>query len=435
MSGRPHRSILGTLPGLIVLGGVMATPLVIDPRAVDTFRVPQEAVFAATAILSAAFLLISWLRDEIDFSHIASNRAVFPCLLTIVVWSLLTTLLSVNRLVSWPAFGLIAGAAAMFLAILATARELPFAVAGAVLVPGVVNATVLFLQISRVWNFYDPTGAIAAAEGPRTTWTTLLGNVDVFGMHMVCSVIVALALAMTTNGRARWVAMSIAIYLLAATLVSQTFSSIVAIAVAILVMFVGSWRLLGRRERTAAALAFSILFGFIVMAGALYQPLRIRLRERLAMVTAGNLDLASSGRLTPTRAAWRMFLRHPLFGVGPGGFKYLYFDLKKELAREYESAGWAQGSNFGQVHDDHLQTLAETGAPGYMIFLAANALIVAAALPVRGADRRARFIRILAPGIVTAFLISAVAQFPMEVAATRISYLFMFGLCCAWNRL
>lgn len=434
MSGLTHRSIPDKIPALIIVGGVMVTPLVVDLRSVDPFRVPQEAAFTATAILSAAALLIAWLRGANDRAPLAQSAAVFRCLLVIAGWTLVSTTLSVNPLVSWPAFGVILGAAAIFLVILATGAHLPLAAAAAVLVPAVVNATVLILQISRVWNFYDPTGAIAATGGARATWTTLLGNVDVFGMQMVCSVIVAAGLAIATKGWTRWTAASVAAYLMVATLLSQTLSSVAAIAVAVIVMFIAAWPTLGRRERIAVVLGLLFMLGSLGIAGGIYPPFRTRVRERLALFTAGDVDVASSGRLTPARAAWRLFLRHPLFGVGPGGFKFLYFDVKKELAREYESAGWQQGSNFGQVHNDHLQTLAETGAPGYLIFLAANALVISAAVPARSADARARFVRVLAPGIVAAFLVSALAQFPMEIGATRISYLFLYGLCCAWSR-
>jgi O-antigen ligase len=79
--------------------------------------------------------------------------------------------------------------------------------------------------------------------------------------------------------------------------------------------------------------------------------------ESLAERTSGRYDLAVAG--------WNMFLDHPLFGVGTGGF-----------ARSWERLEDVEGlSNYGvgrevQAHAGWMKTLAENGLPGIVLHAA-----------------------------------------------------------------
>jgi O-antigen ligase len=153
-------------------------------------------------------------------------------------------------------------------------------------------------------------------------------------------------------------------------------------------------------------------------------------------IATRNWDTVTSGRVLPYLAAGYMFRDHPIMGVGPGCFKWEYFPYKVKINALYSKlvVGW--GINFGEVHNDHLQVLAETGLPGYAIFIAAAVLLGAASLrPVHNPapSAEARFSRLASLPLVAGFLIAALGQFPLELAATNTVNLFLFALCCAWR--
>jgi O-antigen ligase len=94
---------------------------------------------------------------------------------------------------------------------------------------------------------------------------------------------------------------------------------------------------------------------------------------RIAMIGAdlhdyahGQLDTSLGIRLQLWEVALRLFLAHPLFGVGPGGFK--------ALMPAAQQAGWltptAAGFGRGEVHSEVLARLAQLGACGMLALLA-----------------------------------------------------------------
>ena len=87
--------------------------------------------------------------------------------------------------------------------------------------------------------------------------------------------------------------------------------------------------------------------------------------------------------------------------------------------------------NFGEAHSDHLQTAAETGLPGYALFVAG---ILVLALPARGKradhqDLPARLGHSLRVPIATAIAVVTIAQFPLQLAAPRLMFLFLAAIC------
>jgi O-antigen ligase len=88
--------------------------------------------------------------------------------------------------------------------------------------------------------------------------------------------------------------------------------------------------------------------------------------------------------------------------------------------------------NFGEAHNDHLQTLAVSGIPGYLIF--AGALITLGALSFRRTDEdlRSRFAHALALPLAGGFAVVTLAQFPLELASTASIAIHFAALGCAW---
>src|SRR5204863_8064108 len=142
----------------------------------------------------------------------------------------------------------------------------------------------------------------------------------------------------------------------------------------------------------------------------------------------GQIMDASSARLPAFIACWRMFRDHPLIGVGPGCFAWWYMPYKQQL--NYENPDMFRvPENFGQAHSDHLQILATTGLPGYLIFVAALALLAWRGVRVTGERWPSRFAHIAAPALAASAAVLTIAQFPLELAAPTCVALHLIACC------
>ncbi len=159
----------------------------------------------------------------------------------------------------------------------------------------------------------------------------------------------------------------------------------------------------GVRPRAGAALA-AVLAAVLVVGGAAWHS--PALRERVASAGAlasgdyATLDRASSWRLSLWHTGLRMTAAHPLNGIGPRGFRYVY--------PQYAPADdfWMRSYGRGQTHP-HLMLLEvaiETGVPGLL------GLLVFWALWLRTFVACARD----APGAAAFLLALGVAWFPLN---------------------
>jgi putative inorganic carbon (hco3(-)) transporter len=168
-------------------------------------------------------------------------------------------------------------------------------------------------------------------------------------------------------------------------------------------------------------------------AVSLHPGVRARMRTLVADARAGNLSEMTSFRLPAFAAALEMFRDRPAVGVGPGVFSALYMPYKLNL--DSRNPEWIRvgNQNFGEVHNDHLQLLAETGLPGYGLFLLA--LVVLGHLSFRRRDEpdeRTRFVHMFAFPAVIAFAVMSLAHFPMQLTSTIAPAVYMAALCFAW---
>jgi O-antigen ligase len=186
-----------------------------------------------------------------------------------------------------------------------------------------------------------------------------------------------------------------------------------------------------RRLRYAGLAAVVAL---VAIAG-LHPASRARFEKLVESASIGRLPELTSFRVMPAATAIRMFLERPLVGVGPGSFSSLYMGYKLKTDEAFPQWIRAGGESFGQAHNDHLQVLAETGLPGYALFIAA--LVMLGAITFRRGeppDDRARFARAFAFPGAAAFATLALAQFPLQVTAPMVPALFLGALCFAWTR-
>jgi O-antigen ligase len=132
-----------------------------------------------------------------------------------------------------------------------------------------------------------------------------------------------------------------------------------------------------------------------------------------------------SSRVVPFLAAADMVRSRPLTGVGPGCFKFHFMDERLTLTARYPEWTRSWPEIYAETHNDHLQVAAETGLPGYAIFLTVAGLL-GWTRRRRADDRQAveiRFVEMLRPPLVTTFLVIALAQFPLQIAAPRLMFL------------
>jgi O-antigen ligase len=141
----------------------------------------------------------------------------------------------------------------------------------------------------------------------------------------------------------------------------------------------------------------------------------------------------------PFLSAIEMVRARPLTGVGPGTFKYHFMLTRLALEKRYPPT-WTKGwpMNFGETHNDHLQVAAETGLPGYALFIAAVALL---AIPARrrgdGNEPRTAeqtVARAIRTPLAATFFVIAIAQFPLQIAAPRLMFLTLGALAISWDR-
>jgi O-antigen ligase len=132
-------------------------------------------------------------------------------------------------------------------------------------------------------------------------------------------------------------------------------------------------------------------------------------------------------------AAWEMAKDHPIVGVGPGCYRYEFYDYKLRVEDKYQSLAYAtmRSYNFGDAHNDHLQTLAQTGIPGYALLVAVIAIVARRSFVRAPGSTQRNFARLASLPLVVAFAVSAMPQFPMELAGPMTTLIAIAVPCMA----
>jgi O-antigen ligase len=381
----------------------------------------------ATAILAAAGGAISLL-------HVSRNRLGWKTLpvpirwaAAGVLWALVALLFSSNQPLSVDA--LIFTLAVIAIGVVATFSlpRIPLAiVSAAVLIPALINAGFLFLQASQTWSPW----VVPSSAPLRSHNIALVGDTNTLGAYFVGPILFGTVLSLSSR-QVLWRLSyaGIACILAAGLILTESRTPIISTVLAL-----GTLATLHLRAR-AVPLLFLIIFGVAAVA-TLYTPLKQRVAAVIESVTLGNLDAATGGRVPAFIAAWEMFLDHPLTGVGPGVFKFEYMPYRVAISGKYPSvSGLARpdGVNFGEVHNDHLQLLAEVGIPGYLMLLGVFASVarISFSKPIAG-DEPGRVARLLALPLTVALFFTMLGNFPLQRAASVCTFTLMGAACIAW---
>ncbi len=406
---------------LLVYCTIVLTPLVVDLAAREPFRYPKELMVRAGAILIAGVLGAGLALGALPWPAEHTRHRILLTVGAIVTWTAITSAAAVNRM---PAIGSLALVCAYTVVFIATCMVVnvrrSFTPVVILLLPAVINALVLLLQALKIWSPFEAWLGMT----DRASLVALLGNPNDVGGYLAPAVVVAVALALVTRNAAAWIA---SLLLLAGVVGTESLTAIAAVIAGLGAMLVVR---LGRRGLVASIALVVIISG---MAGA-YTPVRSRAVEAFRAVRAGEATLMSN-RLTAFAAAAGMIGDHPVFGVGPGGFGFQYFDYKIRAEERYPALkiSMSRSTNFGEAHNEHLQIAAEAGVIGYLLFLAVFAVTAAPSLHRTAAVASSEFARLASLPLATVLFVSSLAHFPLQIAASALFYVCAFAITTRWS--
>lgn len=410
---------------------VFAIPLVISPTGKDLFRLPKEMLFRGGWIALATFAIAGLVWGQAIIRRADIRNPAVSIALACVVWAAITTATSSNPRISTEAFFVVFGSAIFFIASLKLLPGRSIAVTLLVVIPALLNAIVASLQ---EWTGVRPINLEELAYDRHLMTTGLMGNPNDVGTLLVLSILLLLAGSFATRGRRQGFMIGALLVLILGLLASQTLTAILATVAGGLVMTaLVSWK-----RAVAGAGALAIIAALLL---TLYSPLAERATRLRQLLASGDYNALVTNRLTSFRAAEAMFQEHPITGIGPGTFGWHYYDYKlmaqqryPELALSEKGAQWS--FNFGEVHNDHLEVAAEAGFPGWILYMTALSWLGSRSF-AKGAsgidDERVSLARTLALPLAVAFGVLTLAQFPLQLAATRVTILFLAALCVAWS--
>jgi hypothetical protein len=405
-----------------VLLTVAATPVVYSTATRDVYRLPKTLFFQAAALVIGA-AIVAWDARSTELGARAARHRI-PLILaaSALAWTGVVSMTAQNPVVASGAPLAMFCLAVFFGAALIFARRTPGLVLTAMLAPAIANAVVVVLQWRRIWT---PVPRTIVANPPRLAYTGFQGNPDMVGVYLLIPAIAAIAAAVAFR-RWRLPLIAVSAVLLIAMLLTGSLTVFIALAAVFL-----AFTVVAPTRKARIAMIAMIIAGIIAVGS--WKQTRRRAIGISRAIAQGNANEALTFRLPAWSVAWRMFLEHPLTGVGPGGYAARYMSYK--LAGDELHPQWMQlgNFNFGEAHNDHLQLLAEAGLPGLALFVTVLARVALLSLRGRGSGEEGAFVRLFALPAATGLGIASLAQFPLYLTASSSAAVFAAALCFAWG--
>lgn len=401
----------------------LATVVAMQPGSLDVFRAPKDiALFICAMVLLAFGGTAVLLSDDVLRSLRRLQSPAVMLALAACVWAIVVSLASVRPNASfWAPFTVISFAI-FFCAALLTASHRPVIALLVALVPAMANAILATLQSSGTWFPWEVDPRIPM----RLRTTGFIGNPNDLGSYLVIPMLAALAAGLVWKHH-RWL-LVVALVLVGGLASAQSVTPFIAAAAGIFVMTLTSKT---RRVRFVVIGAVAAL----ILAASLHPASRARFQSLKQAAQSGQLPEMTSFRIVPAVTAFQMFRERPLTGMGPGAFSSMYMTYKLPIDEKYPQWLRLGNESFNQVHNDHMQLLAETGFPGYLLFLGALVLLAQVSFRTRNDDdERTQFARFFAFPAAASFGVLALAQFPLQLTAPMIPMLYFAALCFAWSR-
>lgn len=410
---------------LVTAAVLIAVPLVFDPLMKNTFRQPKEILFRGGGILLLIVFAFVWTKWKIQWNWVSLRKPVHLFPMLILCWTIVTALTSKNFLLSAESLITVICSIAVFFGVrFAVAARRSLSVIDVALAGAVINAILAILQEFDLWQPFTFPPNMA---GHMAT-TALLGNPNDVGTFLLVPTVACVVGVAVLSGTRRWIYASIAAILVAGLLASGTRTALIALPPAVIVV-------IAKQSRRVTLILVPILALAVIPVTLPFTKVGQRFHTMITAAKERRYDTVFSQRMPGVLTAWDMFRNHPFVGVGPGAYKYLFRRYRVALSAEYPEQ-WTRSLplSFSEAHNDHLQILAETGLPGYVLFLAALATVAfRRGRATVGADQAARFARILRVPMVIAIAIVALAQFPLQIAATRTELLYFAAIAVTWD--
>ncbi|HJW94853.1 MAG TPA: O-antigen ligase family protein [Thermoanaerobaculia bacterium] len=412
----PERAIV-----IVLAAGLLITATIIT-NGNDHFRLPKELAFRAEAIALLA-LGVFWGTSK-RRTWTLERHPELVLTAAVLLWTIITTAASTNRLISIDSLITVIAAAVIFIATTLAAQTATFPAIDVVMIGACINAIVVILQELKIWTPYQAAPDVRTHMGS----VALLGNPNDVGTYLAAPALAAVAMAVVARGKRRWIYTAVSVLLIAGMVASATRTAIIALLFALVVFAVTS-----SRRIAIAVIAMLIVLGLLMSTSATF--LGRSTRKLVAAAANRNYEQLFSERLVPFLTALEMWRDHPIAGVGPGCFRYHFMSYRLALNGRYP-AEWIRGypMNWGEVHNDHLQVAAESGLPGYALFLAAIAIVAGRRKRAMPQTPRAQFARAFRWPFAALVLMIAMGQFPLELAAPRLMLLTLGAISMTWDR-
>jgi O-antigen ligase len=285
-----------------------------------------------------------------------------------------------------------------------------------------LNAVVSILQSRGLYSPFQ-----LQTQGSREATGAFVGNVGYLALVLALAAVAALSVSLLAESRGARIAAAATLPLfLAALLVNQNLTSFTALAAGVAVL------LLVRFRKRAV---LPILGGLVLLAAVVtaYPATRLRERQALSAIRAGDWDRLLTYRMGAWRSALEMTRERPLVGWGPGTFgaEFVRERLKTEISARRRFVNPLVTSSYSEAHSDYLQPFAELGIPAAILLLAAAAILLresarAALSPVPRRREAAFLLAFLAAGAA-----AALTWFPMQRPVSSIPLLLAAGR--AWR--
>jgi O-antigen ligase len=407
----------------VVMTAVIVTAIAMQPGAFDVFRTPKDIALYFFALLLFTIGAAGVLLNE-PIAQLFGALPKHPLFLAVAAatWTAVVTMTSLRPGASFWAPLTVTCFAVLFCAALFTANDRYLPALLVVFVPALVNSIVAAGQSTRLWSPWEVNPAIPM----RLRTTGMVGNPNDLGTYLVIPALAALAAGLAWPKR-RWM-LGIALILIVGIASAQSVTPFGAAIAGVFIMVFTS-----RTKRLRMVVVGATLV--LIAAAAIHPASRERFRRLAENASSGQLPEMTSFRVMPAVTAFEMFLDHPIVGVGPGTFSSTYMTYKLRTDEKYPQWVRLGNESFGQVHNDHMQILAESGLPGYLLFLAGLALLASLSFrrPDPDANDGQRFAAIFALPAAGAFAVLAIAQFPMQLTAPLVPVLYLAALCFAWT--
>ncbi|GAB4423004.1 MAG: hypothetical protein Kow00106_20130 [Anaerolineae bacterium] len=246
-----------------------------------------------------------------------------------------------------------------------------------------------------------------------------IGEKNRFAQVLVVLVPLAVALGLSERRRmARWAAWAALLLILGGML--YTFSRGAGVALGVMVLVIMPPPMI--RPRTAMAIGTAaVVLALTFAPGYVYRLSSLSEITSLLGGDPSQADTSVQGRATENLATLRIFLDHPVLGVGPG--------QTPRFIRDYgRSVGFRLLDPNRRAHNLYLEELADTGIVGFSVFFAMVGVTLAGLYRVRHRTQASdRVAYLLASGMILSLLTYLVTAIFLHLSYERY-YWFLLAL-------